>query len=127
MCDASGETSRHVAPSGLETLARLGEGRVASASALWTRSRNAPRCQAAPPSCPVGGGISQVLAGIARSPGRLFRKTEPAIGKKENEVKGKSTCVPHASLILLSWPSARRPAEERRRSCLASFTGATNK
>ena len=99
MCDAFGEASRHVAPRRLETLARPGEGRAASAYALWTRPRNATRCQTAPTGCPVGGGVSQVLAGIARSPGRIFRKGEPAI--KENEVKGNPTCVPHASLILL--------------------------
>ena len=47
MCDAFGEASRHVAPRCLQTLARAGEGRVASAPALWTRSRNATRCQTA--------------------------------------------------------------------------------
>ena len=94
MCDASGEASRHVTPRRLETLARAGEGRVASAATLWTRSRNATRRQAAQTGCPVGRGVSQVLAGIARSPGRIFRKGEPAIGEKENEVKGKSDMCP---------------------------------
>src|SRR4030095_3567154 len=105
MCDAFGEAPRHVAPGGLETFARAGERRSASAAALWTCSRNATRCHTASAGCPVGGGVSQVLAGIARSAGRIFREGEPAIGKKENEVKGKSICVPHATLTLLSWPS----------------------
>src|SRR5437667_5283666 len=103
MCDASGETPRHVAASGLETLTRTGEGRAASAPALWTHSRNATRCQTASAGRPVGGGVSQVLAGIARSVGRILRKGKPAIGKKENEVNRKHdmcpSCIAHITLM----------------------------
>src|SRR5439155_7290425 len=42
----------------------------------------------------MGGGVSQVLAGIARSPRRILRKGKPAIGKKENEVKRKHEMCP---------------------------------
>src|SRR2546430_1458456 len=94
MCDASGETPRHVAASGLETLTRTGEGRAASAPAIWTHSRNATRCQTAPAGRPVGGGVSQILAGIARSVRRILRKGKPAIRKKENEVKRKHDMCP---------------------------------
>ena len=72
----------------------------------------------------MGGGVSQVLAG---SLDRLAEYLEKETGHQGKRSERKSTCVPHASLILLSWPSVRRPAEERRRSCLASFTGAANK
>src|SRR6266487_5744647 len=94
MCDASRKIARHVASRSFETLARAGEGRPASAPALWACSRNATRCQTAPTGCPVGGGVSQVLAGIARSPGRILRKGKPAIGKKKNEVKRKHDMCP---------------------------------
>src|SRR3982751_2275836 len=88
MCDASGETLCHVASRCLETFARTRKGRSASAPALRARSRNATRCQTAQGSCPVGGGVSQILARLARSTRRIFGKGEPTVAKTQNEVNG---------------------------------------
>src|ERR1700682_3701941 len=92
-----GAAARNVASGGLKAFARAGEGRTASTPALWARPRNATRRQAAPAGGAVGGGISQVLGGVARSIGRVSGKSESAIEEKENDVKGRSICVQHYS------------------------------
>src|SRR5256885_2899751 len=83
MRHASGPAARHVVAGGFETSARFGEGRIASAPALWPRSRNAVRSQAAQTSGAVGGRISKVLGRIARSIGRISGTNDNQTTAKE--------------------------------------------
>src|SRR5437773_7639618 len=82
----SGATTRDVIAGCLKTFAGAGKSRAAPASPLWTRARNPVGSQAAETGRAVGGRISQVLGGIARSFGGLFGEDNKTIAKEGGEI-----------------------------------------
>src|SRR4030095_13089905 len=82
----------------LKTFARAGKSGAAPASPLRTRARNAARCQALETGRAMGGGISQMLGRIARSPCCLFRKNQERYRKERNDLE---PCVRSAANMAL--------------------------
>src|SRR5436190_13808258 len=114
MRHASGPAARDVVAGGFETSARFGEGRIASAPALWPCSRNAVRSEAAQTSGAVGGRISKVLGRIARSPGRVFGKDDDQTTATE-----RSEIERNVSRLLCKHDAGRGKRDvERRSGCI---------
>src|SRR6266496_442078 len=97
-----GQAARDVVTGGLKTFARAGEGRAASAPALWTGSRNAVGGEATETSGTVGRGVSKVLGRITRSPGRVFGKDGEANAEERSEITKCAQLVLRICCYLLS-------------------------
>src|SRR5438034_756609 len=94
-----GQAARNVVTGGFKTFARAGEGWATSAPALWSRSRDATRCQTAPGGRAVGGKISQVLGRVARSPCRVFGKDEQSCRQGKGAMLMCPICVASTALL----------------------------